>query len=339
MSLRILWSIHLYPPSHNCGSEYVAHHVNKFLVSKGHQVRVILHQYNGKPFIYEGVEVFPANGRIDAYQWADVIFTHLDYTQFTWGMSMTCKRPLIHFVHNDIEYHCIKNGIRGQHIVYNSDWIRNKMGYEWPGYTLHPPCDTSYYNVNDDPASNKFITLISLNERKGGYMFKKIAEAMPDRQFMGVWGSYDNPGPMKLSQQQIVDMMPPNVTIVQNSPDILNVYRQTRLLLMPSDYESWGRTATEAMCNGIPVICTPTDGLLENCGEAGTYIGKQIPTATPGDACVTIGKVDDWVKAIKKFDDLKYYCGKSLFCRDRANQLNPQKELEGLEAFIYSARF
>ena len=30
---------------------------------------------------------------------------------------------------------------------------------------------------------------------------------------------------------------------------------------MPSDYESWGRTATEAMCSGIPVICSEANGL------------------------------------------------------------------------------
>lgn len=315
----------------------MAHHVNKYLVSKGHHVRVILQQYKGQIYSYEGVEVFPASGRVDAFQWADVLMTHLDFSQFTIAMAMTVRKPIIHFVHNDIRYESIHHAPRGQHIVYNSNWIKNKIGYTWPGVVLHPPCDMKYYNVGGDP--NGAITLISLNERKGGYIFKKIAEAMPDRKFIGVVGSYDNPGSLALNQQQIIDMMPPNVEIVPNSPDILSVYKRTRLLLMPSDYESWGRTATEAMCNGIPVICTPTDGLMENCGSAADYVGEPLISPEPGEAAVKVGTVKDWVKALEKYDDATYYANKSVLCRQRAAELNPEKELEALEQFILNARF
>lgn len=299
--MKILWNIHLYPPSHNCGSEYVAHHVSKFLISKGHQVRVILQRYKGVIYDYEGVEVFPSTANTHAFDWCDIMMTHLDFTQDSIVRAMTSHKPLVHFIHNDIPYQCIKSGIRGQYIVYNSDWIANSIGYQWPSITLHPPCDKNYYAVNDDPINSEYITLISLNERKGGYLFAKIAEAMPDRKFIGVIGSYDNPGPMGLNQQQIANMMPGNVTIIPNSPDILSIYKQTRVLLMPSDYESWGRTATEAMCNGIPIICTPTPGLKENCGDAGYFVGTPIESPDPGAACVKTGMVEDWVRAIKLF--------------------------------------
>lgn len=336
---RILWSIHLYPPSHNCGSEYVAHHVNKYLISKGHQCRVILHRYDGMPYVYEGVEVFPATGRVDAFAWADIICTHLDFTQYTIIMANEARRPLLHFVHNDITYSSINNADSGQGVVYNSQWIKNKIGYKHPSIVLHPPCDISHYNVNEYPGENEYITLISLNERKGGYLFAKIAEAMPDRKFIGVVGSYDNSGPMKLSQAQIISMMPSNVTVIPNSPDILSVYKKTRVLLMPSDYESWGRTATEAMCNGIPVICTPTEGLLENCGNAALYVGSQRQTSEPGEASVYTGEVKQWVNAIKELDSPTYYEKKSLACRERARELDPVKELEALESFILNTAF
>lgn len=336
--MRLLWSIHLYPPMHNCGSEAMAHHINKFLVAQGHEVRVILHHYTGPIYEYEGVTVFPASGRMDSYMWADRLFTHLDMTQYTILMAMSVKRPIIHFVHNDIAYTSIMNAMRANYVVYNSEWIARKIGYPHPSYVLHPPCSTDYYNVNEDPSKNEFITLISLNERKGGNMFRKIAEAMPDRKFIGVVGSYDNPGVEKLQQDDIIARMPPNVQVIANSPDILSVYRRTRLLLMPSDYESWGRTATEAMCNGIPVIVTPTDGLKENCGKAAKYVGEPID-GQPGEAQVDIGTVQDWVDAIKKFDNPKFYREKSLLCRKRANELNPHQELVGLEEFIINARF
>jgi glycosyltransferase involved in cell wall biosynthesis len=336
---RILWSVHLYPPAHNCGSEYVAHHVNKYLISRGHECRVILHRYDGIPYVWEGVEVFPATGRVDAFSWANCIMTHLDFTQFTIIMANEARRPLFHFIHNDIEYSSIQNADYGQNIVYNSHWIKNKIGYRHPSFTLHPPCDIEYYNVNENPEHNEYITLVSLNERKGGYMLIKIAEALPDRKFLGIVGSYDNPGPMKLNQEQIIAMMPPNVTVVPNSPDILSVYKKTRALLMPSDYESWGRTATEAMCNGIPVICTPTDGLRENCGEAGIYVGSPRIDNEPGAASVYLGTVQDWVSAIRSLDDKTFYQKKSVDCRARAGELDPLKELQGLEEFIMNARY
>jgi glycosyltransferase involved in cell wall biosynthesis len=317
----------------------VAHGLNKFLLSRGHECRVILQRYSGTMYVYDGVEVFPSTGHLDAFRWADVICTHLDFTQDSIIRAMSVQKPLIHFVHNDIAYSSIMAGIRSQYIVYNSEWIKDAIGYKWPYTVLHPPCDRDHYNVNETPEASEYITLVSLNERKGGYLFKKIAEAMPDRKFLGVVGSYDNSGPMKLTQGQILEMMPPNVTIVPNSPDILSVYRKTRLLLMPSDYESWGRTATEAMCNGIPVICTPTAGLKENCGEAARYVGEQIPGANPGEASVETGKVEDWVREIKYFDDPNNYRKYSLLCRSRAAELDPVTELEALEKFILNARF
>jgi glycosyltransferase involved in cell wall biosynthesis len=228
--MRILWSIHLYPPKHNCGSEYVAHNINKYLISKGHHIRVILHQATmhkvDVPYMYEGVEVFPPTGNLDAYRWADVICTHLDYTQFTMLMASGANKPLFHFIHNDIEYSSIVNGMSNNYIVYNSKWVGEKLKYKWPSMVLPPPCDYDMYNVCDDPFENEFITLISLNKNKGGEQFYKIAEAMPDKKFLGVVGSYD---------EQIIRHDLPNVTIVPNTPDILSVYRKTKVLLMPSN--------------------------------------------------------------------------------------------------------
>lgn len=327
--MRLLWSIHLYPPTHNCGSEHVAHNLNKYLISQGHHVRVILHQakmHNVEvPYTYEGVEVFPASGRVDAYQWADVIFTHLDYSQFTIIMAMSAKRPLVHFVHNDIQYHSVMNAVKCQYVVYNSDWIKDKISYHWPGVTLHPPCDTNQYRVDNSDA--EAITLISLNKNKGGEIFYRIAEAMPDKKFIGVRGSYD---------EQIIKHLP-NVELVPNSPDILSVYRRTRILIMPSQYESWGRTATEAMCSGIPVICTPTPGLKENCGDAAIYVGFPLEESDPGEPQVYRGSTEEWVEAIRRLDDPVEYKKYSLLCRQRAEQLNPQAELEKVHQFIMAA--
>lgn len=336
--MRLLWSIHLYPPAHNCGSEYVAHMVNKFLITKGHHVRVILHQYNGDPYIYEGVEVFPASGKVDAYAWADVIMTHLDMTQFTIIMANSAHRPLVHFVHNDIPYSSIMQSWGRVYAVYNSQWIADSIGYKITGFVLKPPCSFDDYKTE---TTRDYITLISLNESKGGDFFCDIIKAMPDKKFLGVIGSYDRPMEKKLTQIEIINNLCqlPNFTLVPNTPDIISTYAKTRILLMPSDYESWGRTATEAMCSGIPVICTPTPGLVENCGEAAVYVGEVVPNPEPGEIQCTRGDVQEWVKAIRNFDNPEVYEKYSLLCSTRAAELDPAKDLENLEAFLFRAYY
>ena len=331
--MRVLWSIHLYPPGHNCGSEWMAHNINQFLVARGHQVRVILHQASMHkirvPYEIDGVEVLPPMQHADAYRWADVVMTHLDFTQYTIIMAREARRPLVHFIHNDIEYASITNGQSSNYVVYNSDWIAKKLNYKWESMTLHPPCDYDTYNTGQNTADNEYITLISLNENKGAKMFYEIAEAMPDKKFLGVEGSYD---------QQVVKQLP-NVVIVPNTPDIMNVYRKTRVLLMPSKYESWGRTATEAMCSGIPVIATVTPGLKENLADAGIYVGSLLEKSNPGEPAVDIGTVDQWVKKIRSLDNRGYYRKISNRCRQRAKELDPKKELNKLEQFLIDAKF
>jgi glycosyltransferase involved in cell wall biosynthesis len=338
--MRVLWSIHLYPPDHNCGSEYVAHNVNKYLVSKGHECRVILHQAEmhkiRTPYMYEGVEVFGSLTYLDAYRWADVIMTHLDYTQYTILMAHSVKRPLFHFVHNDTEYSSISASGQGNYAVYNSQWIKDKIGYRLPSFVLHPPCDYDYYNVNENPFDNEYITLVNLDQNKGGKILRDLAKALPERKFIGVIGGYSSPAGVG----QITDQ-PENVKIVANTPDILSVYKQTKILLMPSAYESWGRTATEAMCSGIPVICTPTPGLKENCGEAGIYIPERHKMySMDNDFPVPEENYDirPILKAIKDLDDKNYYTKVSEKCRERAKGLSPSGELEKLEQFMINAK-
>jgi hypothetical protein len=93
------------------------------------------------------------------------------------------------------------------------------------------------------------------------------------------------------------------------------------------------------MCNGIPVICTPTPGLKENCGEVARYVGTQIVDADSWEPSVKIGTVKDWVRAISEFDNKETYRKYSLLCRARAAERDPVTELEALHEFILNARF
>ena len=315
--MKILWNIHLYPPKHNCGSEWMAHHINKFLLSKGHEIKVC-HQDGSKYGIkdiyqFDGVDVFPPYNTEGMFRWADVILTHLDYSGKTIQMATQLGKPVIFFHHNShhsFYQHRIEQGKVG--VVYNSVWQSKEAGFNNKSCVLHPPVDWKYYDVmTGDPYDNEYITLIGLSMNKGGEVLYKIAEAMPERKFLGVKGSYD---------PQIMDPNVKNVEVLENTPNILEIYKKTRILLMPSTYESWGRTATEAMCNGIPVIANPTPGLRENLDYAGLFCD--------------LTSLEPWLKAIKKLDSQKQYSHYSKLAEKRSRELSPEPELENFNSFL-----
>lgn len=308
--MNILFSIHLYPPAHNCGAEYMAHHIAKDLIARGHHVRVLLHQANKyrikSIYNFEGVDVFPPEQNVvdNLLRWSDCIFTHLDYTRWSIASGRMFKKPVFHLIHNSHKYPEIVEAEKNQHIVYNSEWIKDDLRYNFDNFILTPPVDISDYDCGVDNAKAEYITLINLNENKGGKIFEMIARAMPHNSFLGVLGSYDEQVCQKLD----------NLVIVPNSPNIKQWYEKTRILLMPSQYESWGRTATEAMCNGIPVICTETPGLKENCDKAGIYVKRR-------------ENIKEWVEAITKLDDEKEYQKASRKAKARAKELDPKVKM------------
>ena len=92
---------------------------------------------------------------------------------------------------------------------------------------------------------------------------------------------------------------------------------------MPSLYESYGRTAVEALVSGIPVIASPTPGLKESLGDAGIFCDAEKP--------------EQWVEAIKSLDDPERYKAQSRKCSDRFKAIEGEreKELKRFEDFLF----
>ena len=315
--MNIVCSIHLYPPAHNCGAEYMLHRIVKHLQSKGHNVRILLHQANHykitNNYVFDGVDVFPPNPNVieNLFNWANIVFTHLDYTKWSISYAAMRNKPVFHLIHNSHPYPEIINAERNQHIVYNSKWLKEELAYKFDNFTLTPPIDFGYFNTNTDSWENDFITLINLNENKGGKIFEQIARALPNKKFLAVKGSYD---------EQCIPLLE-NVTIMNNTSDIREVYKQTKILLMPSKYESWGMTATEAMCYGIPVICTETPGLKENCDKAGIYIKNR-------------DDIKEWVNAVCRLDEEKSYKSASRKAIAKAKEQSSNDDLDKFEYWM-----
>jgi glycosyltransferase involved in cell wall biosynthesis len=90
---------------------------------------------------------------------------------------------------------------------------------------------------------------------------------------------------------------------------------------MPSQYESYGRTAVEALASGIPVIAAPTPGLKESLNGSGIFCNLNL---------------DEWVGAIKELDNnVKYKEASDRALKRFAEiQLQSERELDEMEHFI-----
>ena len=313
--MNLLYILHMYPPHHNAGSEWMVHNINQYMVSKGHKVRVLLRKGAIKhAYHFQGVDVDLINDYPQHHiQWANVVFTHLDMHPIAFFWAKHFGRPCVHFVHNTFPYP-ILDANQQVKLVYNSEAIVPLCNYKHDYTVLNPPVYPETFE-GLGKASNEYITLINLNELKGGKVLQELAKRMPDRKFLGVIGGYD---------EQITDM-PDNVTIHPHTDNIREVYAKTRLLIMPSRYESWGRTATEAMAAGIPVIANKTFGLEANLSYAGVWADRD--------------NVDEWVKAIKKLDKEKEYNRVSELGIKRAKELDPEPQLQKYEQWLTSIAY
>lgn len=303
--LRIVAQVPRYLPAHNAGAEHTLHAILRHLVQQGWDARVLSVEHRGADYRWDGVEVVgaPRDAELDRHwAWADVGITHLHGTR---GATAWARhgRPLVHLVHNHSQLETQR--VRPQDaalVVWNSQWVADRWA-DWPGASMvvYPPVDVDeYVTENPDRFLCGSVTLLNLTAVKGGPLFWRLAKARPDLPFLGVDGAYylQEPPPALV-----------NVEHMDNQVDVRPIYQRTRVLAMPSTYESWGRTAVEAMASGIPVIAAPTEGLTEVLMS---------PSLGP---CGLFADVDDdeaWLAALAALDDPGFYRQTSDLARARA---------------------
>ena len=318
MSMRVLARLHAYPLTHCAGAELVAHELLKALAGRGHDVQVWLTQYTGqrKPYVLDGVEVIPA---ASAHDWgrevasAGAVISHLESAASAAASARGWGRPLVVLCHNTFEptFRAIGAGSTAL-AVYNSQWMRREAD-AW--FTTHPKAARPASEIVVRPpvraadyaaTPGGLITLVNLYDRKGGHVLWELAERMPGHKFLGVRGAYGH--------QVVGDA--PNVEVIGHvpAPDMAQVvYGRTRVLIMPSVYESWGRTAVEAIASGIPVVASPTPGLRESLGKAGIFVDRD--------------DIDGWVAALTALDDPQAWHKASAAATRRSKRLDSAADL------------
>lgn len=316
--MRIVARLHGYPPRHNAGAEWMVHSMLRALVQRGHEVSVWLSRYTDDKADYEldGVQVVPLQSRLDAgsaIRRADVVVSHLENVPSAGALARGYGKPLAVVCHNTHRQSFREMAAGCDLAVYNSNWMRREAELFFAEYPkgvrpkgdviVRPPVFADEYRTKP----GTMVTLVNLNEEKGGRLFEKLARRMPDVEFLAVVGAY--------GEQIVPDL--PNVEVIDHmcGHEMRDaVYGRTKVLLMPSSYESWGRAGVEAMASGIPVIAHPTPGLCESLGEAGVF--------------VDLHDVDGYEMAIRKLlSDGGEYRLVSKRARARSAELDPASDL------------
>jgi glycosyltransferase involved in cell wall biosynthesis len=156
---------------------------------------------------------------------------------------------------------------------------------------------------------------------------------MPTVKFMGVRPYYN-----KIHVPENI----PNIKWIDVQDDIRVVMEQTRVLIMPSLYESWGRVAFEAMYNGIPVLHSkPMDGSNPaNTRPSGSTQGM-CEWVAGSQFALDYNKIEEWVSAIKTLENPSTYTKYSKKAYDTSYALNIFKDIDDIEKkFLdYGTRF
>jgi len=267
-----------YPPASRVGAWLATHRLMRHVVERGHHVHVFAQLDRAQRYELDGVVVDTGlRGASYAHEIAadaDVVVSHCGDGGFGAEVAAAAGRPSVRMAHGGGPHGALDAAL----VVFNSESLRDASDWSGPSIVVRPYVDPAEYRTKPGDC----ITLVNLAEAKGGGLFGRLARAMPDRPFLGVRGGY--------GAQQV----PPwrNVTVIGPTSNMRDdVYARTRVLLMPSLYETWGMVGVEAMASGIPVIASPTPGLRESLGAAARFA----PLDDPHDWVAAIDEVlGDW---------------------------------------------
>lgn len=288
------------------------------LVERGHDVQVWLSRYSGdgKPYDLDGVHVVPLQARLDfatAVRTADVLVSHLENVPSTSALARGYGKPVVAICHNTHRptFRDVASGGVALAVL-NSQWMAREAELFYAEYPrsvrpastliVRPPVFADEYRTKP----GRKVTLVNCNAEKGGKVLEALARRMPGTEFLAVAGAY--------GEQILPDL--PNVEVLQQVPGSRmrdEVYVKTRVLLMPSSYESWGRAGCEALASGIPVVAHPTPGLCESLGEAGVFVDRN--------------DLDGYEAVLRKLMQPAEYRLASKRARARSAELDPTDEL------------
>lgn len=275
--MKVIVFVKLYFHKNGSGGEAYLHHFLKRLKKERNlDIQVIIPESKEiKKLDFEGITINETNENVETclsyIDRCNLFITQLEHSEISLDYALKNNIPSLMIFHNSI-------GIYNKYIqnpnvikIFNSNFVMN----DYIQRDLIPVNNYLIYPYTDFPKLSKFrkkkedrryITFINPCLNKGADIVVSLAEKFKTEKFLIVKGGYC-PNDQKPFLDKFHSL--PNCHIIENTPDIINdIYLKSKIVLMPSTYESYGMVASEACCLGIPVIINRNSkGLLENMGK------------------------------------------------------------------------
>lgn len=174
---------------------------------------------------------------------------------------------------------------------------------------VHPPINPMPAKINN---KGDAYTILSSLRNKGVEVVLSLAKIYPDKRFIIVRSPAEPTHGLPDIEKRVADL--PNVELHPRvAPEEVGKYlKQTRILLVPSRYETYGMSAIEAAGYGIPCVHVDTPHVREGIGDGAILV-------PPMDVSATAAGID----TIEKNYDLY-----SLNARKRAEWLEVRQQIE-----------
>lgn len=260
--MKIAAIVPVYPPVVRIGAFLATHEFLTAAARAGHDVVVFAYSTRDRGWVLDGIPVDTGiRCRSHAYTvaaGADVVVSHAGDDGIGLDVAAAVDAKSVRMYHGAGRPHDQVADL----VVYNSAassaGAPAVLGRD--RLVCRPWVDVDRHRT----PSGDLVTLVNLSEAKGIRTAWRAAEDLPDVGFLGIRGGYG---------RQIVPRAR-NFVVWGTQRDMRAVWGRTRVLLMPSEHETWGMVGVEAMACGIPVIAHPTPGLVEMLGSAGTFVDR-----------------------------------------------------------------
>jgi len=199
-------------------------------------------------------------------------------------------------------------------VIANSNYMADRYSERYSDldpYVVYPFVDVEQYRVMD---TGEKILHVTPEMHKGINITLDVAEKLPQEEFIIVGEQ-----PKQRIAERITNLT--NVEYIGYVDDMKTVYRDTKLVLMPSKWEeAFGRIPIEAGISGIPTLGSSAGGLPEAIGIDDLIVDSNSPS--------------DYAYRIKEIcENYEYY---SYEVAKNAEKKSADKQYSNLENIISS---
>lgn len=300
--MKILCFLKLFIHKNKAGAEAYLHRLLLGIQKKYPECKinvVIPNSEETQEFNVDNIQIFETTENseicLNYIDSCDLLITQLNYLEISTNYALKINKPVINIYHGFLEKQFdifIKNDnilklFNSQNVYKN---YKKYLKYDITNYCIiNPYIDYNKYNEHfNNIEDREYITFVNPLKNKGCDVVVELAKHYRNKKFLIVKGGY---------QKEYQDLKSfrnlSNCHIINNTDDMINnVYLKSKIVLMPSRYESYGMVSAEAQALGIPVICNEyAEGLKENNGKLNLY-GKTYDKVNNKNIKSYIDKID-----------------------------------------------